>query len=99
LLGSEASEQRLDELATAGRLRDFRYLHFATHGVMDDQIALQSALMLSQDRLPDPLARIAAGQKPYDGRLTAAQILQAWKLDAELVTLSACRTGLGKASG
>jgi hypothetical protein len=99
LLGSEASEQRLDELAAAGRLRQFRVLHFATHGDMNDQLALQSALILAQDRLPDPLPRATAGLKPYDGRLTAAQILKTWKLDADLVTLSACETGLGKNAG
>ena len=99
LLGSEASEQRLDELAASGRLRQFRVLHFATHGDINDQMALQSALILAQDRLPDPLLRATAGLKPYDGRLTAAQILKTWKLDADLVTLSACETGLGKSAG
>jgi CHAT domain-containing protein len=99
LLGSEASEQRLEELAAAGRLRQFRVLHFATHGDMNDQMAMQSALILAQDRLPDPLPRATAGLKPYDGRLTAAQILKTWKLDADLVTLSACETGLGKNAG
>src|SRR5262249_15314409 len=37
LLGSEASEQNLDRLAASDGLRAFRYLHFATHGVLDDQ--------------------------------------------------------------
>ena len=36
---------------------------------------------------------------PYTGQLTAAQILKTWKLDADLVTLSACQTGLGKYEG
>jgi CHAT domain-containing protein len=49
--------------------------------------------------LPDPLQQVLAGRKAYDGRLTAAQILRTWKLDAELVTLSACQTGLGKYAG
>jgi CHAT domain-containing protein len=31
--------------------------------------------------------------------LTAEQILRTWQTDAELVTLSACETGLGKPSG
>ena len=34
-----------------------------------------------------------------DGRLTAAEILRDWKLDADLVTLSASETALGKFSG
>jgi CHAT domain-containing protein len=95
LLGSDASEQRLDALAAAGRLREFRYLHFATHGRIDDQAPLRSVLLLARDRLPDPAERVLAGQRPYDGRLTAERMLQ-WRLDAELVILSACETGLGR---
>jgi CHAT domain-containing protein len=99
LLGSQASEQQLQELAASGHLRDYGCLHLATHGVVDPQSALHSALLLSQDKLPDPLRQALAGKKAYDGRLTAGQILHTWQLDAELVTLSACRTGLGKYEG
>jgi CHAT domain-containing protein len=98
LLGSEASEQRLDELAVANELKPFRYLHFATHGEVNPRIALESALILAQDQLPDPVDQILAGHCPYDGRLTAAE-MRRWKLDAELVTLSACETGLGQRLG
>jgi CHAT domain-containing protein len=42
---------------------------------------------------------VLAGKKAYDGRLTADQILQSWKLDADLVTFSACQTGLGRQGG
>jgi CHAT domain-containing protein/Tfp pilus assembly protein PilF len=99
LLGSEASEQQLERLATSGRLRDYRYLHVATHGLLDPKSPLSSALLLAQDELPDPLQQVLAGKRAYDGRLTAAQILRTWKLDAELVTLSACETGLGQYQG
>src|SRR5262249_46729346 len=34
LLGSQASEQRLDELIAAGELSKYRILHLATHGEM-----------------------------------------------------------------
>ena len=53
--GAEASEQNLDQLAASGGLREFRYLHFATHGVLDDQRPMRSALILAQDRLPTPV--------------------------------------------
>src|SRR5262249_2417182 len=99
LLGSKANEQELEQLAAADRLRAFRYLHFATHGVLDDQVALRSALILSQDRLADPLAQALAGKEVYNGRVTAEQIRRTWKLDADLVTLSACQTGLGQLRG
>jgi CHAT domain-containing protein len=99
LLGSEASEQRLEELAAAGQLREYRFLHLATHAALDDRRPLQSALLLARDRLPDPVEQVLRGQRIYDGRLTAEQILGSWSLDAELVTLSACQTGLGPHSG
>lgn len=99
LKGSEASERNLDLLAEAGRLGQFRYLHFATHGVIDDTRPLRSALILARDTLPDPLEQVLGGKEAYDGRLTAERILRRWNLDADLVTLSACRTGLGRYSG
>jgi hypothetical protein len=95
-LRSQASEQQLDALMTSGRLKEYAYLHLATHGLLDTQLPLRSALILAQDDLPDPLAQVLAGKRAYDGRLTAEQILRTWKLNADLVTLSACQTGLGK---
>ncbi|MFL5243879.1 MAG: tetratricopeptide repeat protein [Gemmataceae bacterium] len=99
LTKSEASEQNLERMAAADELRKFRFLHFATHGLLDDKRALNSALILAQDNLPDPLVQVLDGKASSDGRLTAAEILRDWKLDADLVTLSACETGLGKFSG
>jgi CHAT domain-containing protein/tetratricopeptide (TPR) repeat protein len=96
LLGSKASEQQLDAVTTSGRLKEYAYLHLATHGLIDVEVPLRSALALADDGLPDPLAQALAGKRAYDGRLTAEQILRTWKLDAEMVTLSACQTGLGK---
>ncbi len=64
----------------------FRYIHFATHGQFDSDAPLKSALLL-------------AGDKESDGRLTVDK-LYSMRVDADLVTLSACETGLGKvASG
>jgi CHAT domain-containing protein/tetratricopeptide (TPR) repeat protein len=97
LAGSDASEQRLDALRAAGELKRFRYLHLATHGEANDERAFESALILAQDKLPKDLP--PAGQKFYDGRLTANEVLADWKLDAELVTLSACETALGREGG
>jgi CHAT domain-containing protein len=99
LMGPEASEPNLDQLAASDRLRAFRYLHFATHGVLDGQRPMRSALILAQDRLTDPLQAAQKGEALSEGRLTAERILRGWKLDAELVTLSACESGLGMHAG
>jgi tetratricopeptide (TPR) repeat protein len=96
LTDSEASEQRLDELAASGELGKYRYLHLATHGEVDDTWPLGSSLILSRDRLPDPQQQLLAGKPAYDGRLTAEEMLRNWHLNADLVTLSACQTALGK---
>jgi CHAT domain-containing protein len=93
---SEASEQELDRVARTQELAGYRYIHLATHGDLNDRLPLQSAVVLSRDRLPDPLKQLEAGQPVYDGRLTAEEALERWDLHAELVTLSACETGLGK---
>ena len=99
LLGTVASEQSVQNLAATGRLADFRYLHFATHALIDDRMAMQSALILSQDQRTDPLEAFTTGTEVFDGRVTAEQIVRTWRLNAELVTLSACETALGEHAG
>ncbi len=72
--------------ATEGALRkygnSYSYIHFATHGQFNPEYPLQSALLLAPD-------------SQYNGMLTADK-LYSLHLDADLVTLSACETGLGK---
>jgi tetratricopeptide (TPR) repeat protein len=96
LFDSDASEQRLDELAGSGELGRYRYVHLATHGEVDDVRPLRSAVILARDSLPDPEKQLLAGKPVYDGRLTAEEMLRSWSLNSELVTLSACETALGK---
>jgi CHAT domain-containing protein/tetratricopeptide (TPR) repeat protein len=98
LLDSAASEQTLDELRKKDQLRRYRYLHLATHGEANNVRAFDSALILAQDRIPEtPLPR--AGEPFLNGQLSAGEVLEFWKLDAELVTLSACETAIGRAGG
>ena len=98
LADSDASEQQLAALRDAGALTQYRYLHLATHGQVNQKSAFESALILAQDHL-STADDVAAGAPFYDGRLTANEILQHWKLNAELVTLSSCESGLGRAGG
>ena len=93
-----ASEPALEELRTADRLKEFRYLHFATHGEANQVSAFQSQLILTQDKAARE-AMPRASQPTLDGKLTAREVLKFWNLDAELVTLSACETALGRAGG
>jgi CHAT domain-containing protein len=65
----------------------YRYLHFATHGLPDSERPGLSALALSM---------VDEDGRPRDGFLRANDIYNL-KLPAELVVLSGCQTGLGKA--
>jgi CHAT domain-containing protein len=96
LLGPAASEQALVKLAESGDLAGYRTIHLATHAVVDQERPERSCLILSRVDLPDAYEAAKRGERIYDGRLTVQEILQEWKLDADLVTLSACETGLGQ---
>jgi CHAT domain-containing protein len=107
LLGSDASEQRLDELTTGGGLKRFRVLHLATHAHADDPRAERSFpfradppfLAVADDKLPDSIVQQQAGKKVYNGRLTVAEIGMNWELDADVVPLSACGTAVAPDGG
>ncbi|MEM7305286.1 MAG: CHAT domain-containing tetratricopeptide repeat protein [Planctomycetota bacterium] len=96
LLGPSASEEELAKLANADRLRDFDVIHLATHARVDDVRPERSTLFLSQLELPDPFAGLMEDRQVLDGRLTAGEIVANWRLDADLVALSACETALGR---
>ena len=85
LTTTRATAERLNRWASQGRLRRYAFLHFATHAQGDTVRALQSSLLLTSSR----------DSTDADERLTAADILRNWRLEADLVTLSACSTSLG----
>jgi len=99
LLGADASEPELDRLAASGELGRFGFIHLATHGVIDEAIPQRSAVILTQTGLPDPLEQVVNHKPVFDGRLVVREIQRSWDLKAELVTLSACETALGRDAG
>jgi tetratricopeptide (TPR) repeat protein len=99
LLGAEASEPALDRLAASAELGKFAFIHLATHGVIDEAIPTRSAVILTQTGLPDPLEQALSNKPVFDGRLSVREIQRGWDLKAELVTLSACETALGREQG
>jgi tetratricopeptide (TPR) repeat protein len=99
LLATDASEPQLERLAASGELAKFGFIHLATHGVIDEEIPARSAVILTQSGLPDPLEQALNHKPVFDGQLSVREIQHDWDLKAELVTLSACETALGRQAG
>ena len=83
LVGPEATE-----LNVRAALSGTGLLHVAAHAVVDGARPLDAYVQLASS--PD---------ESEDGRLTAWEVLSQLRLDAELVTLSACRTARGRTLG
>jgi len=79
------SREAATEEAAKRQLGEFRLIHFATHGILDSASPLYSSVILTA---PGP-------DSTEDGQLEAREIMEL-KLNADLVTLSACETGRGK---
>ena len=67
--------------------------------MIDEGIPARSAVILTQTGLPDPLEQVLHQKPVFDGRLSVREIQRGWDLKAELVTLSACETALGRDAG
>ncbi len=76
LRGAAASESRVRREAGAASM-----LHFAVHGVLDNALPLDSALILGRD-------------EREDGALRVREILGSMHLSADMVVLSACNSAV-----
>jgi CHAT domain-containing protein/Tfp pilus assembly protein PilF len=81
-LGQEATEGRARELG------DATIVHFAVHARADEHLPLESFLALSVPQEAD--------EAQDNGLLQAWEIFEQVRVDADLVTLSACSTALGQ---
>jgi CHAT domain-containing protein/tetratricopeptide (TPR) repeat protein len=86
LLGRDATEEAIKTMAPQARR-----LHFACHGLLDEKFPLNSALALSIPEQPE--------EGRDNGLLQAWEVFEELRLEADLVTLSACDSGLGKELG
>jgi CHAT domain-containing protein/tetratricopeptide (TPR) repeat protein len=84
-VGDDATEAKLEEWNRSGELAKHRYLLFSTHGYLNLREPALSAIVLGQIR----------PEKGTDGFVTAAEFSR-YRLQSDLVVLSACETGVGQ---
>ncbi|MFS8117275.1 MAG: CHAT domain-containing protein, partial [Microcoleus sp.] len=92
IIGNEATKSSIVQQMLKSRI-----IHLATHGLLDDfnGSGVPGAIALAPD---SPSSFSKEQQSGINGLLTADEILD-FKLNAELVVLSACDTGRGKITG
>lgn len=84
LMGRDATVHRVSSIP----LEQYRFIHFATHGLVNNEVPETTALLLTPDTNVENILN-------NDGYLDIAQIYRL-SLRAEMVVLSACDSGLGK---
>lgn len=88
LSGVNLNEAKIKRMSADGKLKDYKVLHFSTHGITVPEIPELSALILSRKSE-------TATVESEDGYLRMTEIANL-KIEADFVNLSACETGLGK---
>jgi CHAT domain-containing protein len=102
--GVDASEDALFGLKERDALKKYRAVHFAVHGLLDDDAPALNALVLTRPESaakfsPEKYARYvsARGAPRRDGYLRLGEV-KTLALQSELVVMSACETSLGRLS-
>lgn len=90
LVGDAATKE-----AVLRRLGSARFLHFATHGYLDEESGLKSGLLIA----PTFSTTKAGDSEPEEIPLLTGEEIMQHPLAADLVTLSACETGRGEHGG
>jgi len=79
-------EQANENFVKTGNLHQYKYIHIATHGFVNEEQPELSGILLATDK-----------NKKEDGILYSGEIYNL-NLKSEMIVLSACETGLGKVS-
>jgi CHAT domain-containing protein len=87
--GSNVTEKEIKELSRNWTLYNYKVLHFATHGLVVNEVPELSAVVLSQ---------FEKDEGKEDGYLRMGEIAEL-DLQADLVNLSACGTSPGMVNG
>jgi CHAT domain-containing protein len=86
-MSGEVSEKKVKDLSGAGTLKTYPVIHFACHGYFNEEDPAMSGIVFSEVS-----GLVNTGE---DGYLTVPEIALL-DMDARMVVLSACETGLGQ---
>jgi CHAT domain-containing protein len=86
-LGQDVSEARIKELSQSGALKKYPIIHFACHGYFDETEPSWSSIIFSE---------VSGLVNTEDDGFLSIPEIAILDLDARMVILSACETGLGR---
>jgi CHAT domain-containing protein len=88
-----------NEISFKKNIPNYKFIHLATHGIVNEENPSLSGIIFSQPTyktLEDSLTEMDIGLPELDDGILFAGEMYNLDLNADLVVLSACETGLGK---